>query len=161
MYKTQEVSSIVFISDIAPSIVLNPCKKSFNLPSSFISTKFPSILCFFLFPVVFMWRYQFNFQFLQFIIQFVAIVCLIANNPFGHLRYHPSMNNILNIFLLMSICCSGPYGERKTRSVCNRHDLCPLTSFSFSNTRAPFFALAKVPSIKHSVISILPRFFKS
>jgi len=61
----------------------------------------------------------------------------------------------------MGACSGGPYGERNTRSVSDCHDLCPLSFLSFSNIKPPFLALAKVPSIKHSVMSIFPRSFRS
>ena len=41
-------------------------------------------------------------------------------------------------------------------SVCEGHDLGAFTSLSRSNITPPFLALAKVPSKKHSVISIFP-----
>ena len=50
---------------------------------------------------------------------------------------------------------------RKSRSVCDCHSPGAFTSFSCSNMKLPFLALAKVPSMKHSDISIFPRVFKS
>lgn len=61
----------------------------------------------------------------------------------------------------MRTCPMCGNGDRKAMAVCNRHDLGTLAALSFSNSAAPFLAAAKLPSIKHSAKSILPRFFKS
>ncbi len=47
-------------------------------------------------------------------------------------------------------------GDRKTIAVCHCHDLGPFPTFRRSNVWTPFFAPAKVASIKHSDKSILP-----
>ncbi len=48
------------------------------------------------------------------------------------------------------------YSDRKTTAVCKGHDLHPLAALGFSNASPPFFAGAKLPSIKHSATSSLP-----
>jgi len=53
------------------------------------------------------------------------------------------------------------YGDRKTRAVCHCHDLCTFAPLGFSHPLAPFFAMTKVPSMKHSVKSRSPRSFMS
>jgi len=53
------------------------------------------------------------------------------------------------------------HGEWKTRSVCNNHELRTLAPLGLSHCEAPFFATTKVPSIKHSERSILPRSSRS
>lgn len=47
-------------------------------------------------------------------------------------------------------------GDRKTIAVCHCHDLGPFPTTRRSNVWTPFFAPAKVASIKHSERSILP-----
>jgi hypothetical protein len=54
-----------------------------------------------------------------------------------------------------------PCGDRKTRAVCNCHDLGPLPTLRLPDARAPFLAPAKVPSMKASVISMPPRSYRS
>jgi hypothetical protein len=51
--------------------------------------------------------------------------------------------------------------DRKTMAVCNCHDLAPFSALRLTNSRAPFFAPAKEPSMKASLISTLPRSRKS
>jgi hypothetical protein len=48
-------------------------------------------------------------------------------------------------------------GVRKTRAVCNCHDLRAFTALSLPNSRPPFFAGEKLPSIKASRMSTPPR----
>ncbi len=53
------------------------------------------------------------------------------------------------------------HGDRKTMSVCNNHELRTLAPLDLSHFGAPFFATTKVPSIKHSARSMLPRSSRS
>jgi hypothetical protein len=48
-------------------------------------------------------------------------------------------------------------GDRKTSSVCDGHDLGALAALCLADSKTPFFAGTKVPSIKASRISIPPR----
>ena len=56
---------------------------------------------------------------------------------------------------------SNGYGDRKTSAICHCHELCTLAPLGFSHPCAPFLAMTKVPSIKHSVKSNSPRSFTS
>jgi hypothetical protein len=50
-----------------------------------------------------------------------------------------------------------PTGDRKTRAVCDCHDLGPLPPLGFADAEPPFLAPAKVPSMKASRMSMPPR----
>ena len=50
---------------------------------------------------------------------------------------------------------------RKTRSVCDCHDLGALAALRLADSKTPFFAGAKLPSIKASRMSIWPRSYRS
>jgi hypothetical protein len=52
--------------------------------------------------------------------------------------------------------CNGN-GDRKTRAVCDSHDLCALSAFGFPHAKPPFLAAAKLPSMNASVKSRPPR----
>jgi hypothetical protein len=54
-----------------------------------------------------------------------------------------------------------PTGDRKTSAVRDRHDLGAFATLRLSDGSAPFFAGANVPSMKDSVMSILPRSYRS
>jgi hypothetical protein len=53
------------------------------------------------------------------------------------------------------------YPDRKTRAVCNCHDLGPLAPLGLPDEGAPVLAPAKVPSMKHSERSSWPRASRS
>jgi hypothetical protein len=55
----------------------------------------------------------------------------------------------------------GTRGERKTKTVCHGHELRTFAPLSFPHASAPFLATTKVPSIKHSDRSSLPRPLRS
>jgi hypothetical protein len=52
-------------------------------------------------------------------------------------------------------------GDRKTISVRDRHDLGAFATFCLADSKTPFFAGAKLPSMNASLISIFPRSFRS
>jgi hypothetical protein len=52
-------------------------------------------------------------------------------------------------------------GDRNTRSVCDCHDLGAFAALCLADSKTPFFAGAKDPSIKASRISIWPRSYRS
>jgi hypothetical protein len=53
------------------------------------------------------------------------------------------------------------HGDRKTRAVCNCHDLGPLTALGRPDAEPPFLAPTKEPSTKHSLTSIPPLSLRS
>lgn len=53
------------------------------------------------------------------------------------------------------------HGARKTSTVCQGHDLGPLAPLGGPHAAPPFFARAKVPSMKHSEGSSPPRALRS
>lgn len=152
---------MIIVSDDASPEVLNPGKKTLNFPAPAITPQFSSVLCLLLRPVASVWGNQFNFSFLQGPVERITVIGQVTNDAFRFFFHMPCVNSFFNQFHFMCVGPAGPYGDRNTMSVCHGHDLGALASLSFSNTSPPFLALAKVPSIKHSVMSILPRFFKS
>ena len=135
---------------------MKPGKIPFYLPSSRIATELSAILCFGLLSVSAMRANQFDTFFRKLFSQRIAIICPISYQSFGQLFYHANTQGIFDQFYFVSIGSGGPYGDRKTSSVCDCHDLGALAPLSFSNMIPPFLALEKVPSMKHSSISISP-----
>lgn len=97
----------------------------------------------------------------QSLIQRITVISHIPNQSFWLCSCKAFRYCFFNEFNLMRTCFMCGYGDRKTIAVCNRHDLGTLATFSFANSIAPFLAAAKLPSIKHSPISILPLFLRS
>jgi hypothetical protein len=107
-----------------------------------------------------MWRYQFNTSFLgQTLIQRIAVIRHIASYFFRQIVQKTGIKRIINKSYFMRTGTACASGDRKTESVCNAHNLGSFALFGLAHTIAPFFAGAKVPSIKPSLMSIPPRFF--
>ena len=152
---------MIFISDNGFAKIENPGKKPFNFPSSAIAPGYSAILRFFHSSIGSMWCDKFNLLSSESIIQRITVICPVSDYSFRFSFDVPGFERMLLKFYFMGVCSGGPYGDRKTRSVCDCYDLGPFIYLSFSNTKPPFLAFAKVPSIKHSVMSILPRSFRS
>ena len=66
--------------------VLEPGKKTLDLPATPVAPEFPAILGWWLLPSPTMWRYQFNTtRLFKFLIKPVTVVGLIAEHMFGRL----------------------------------------------------------------------------
>ena len=151
----------MFVSNHQPSKVLQPGKKSFNFPSTPIAPQFSAILSRRLFTIRAMRRNHFNSFFSKSLIERVTIICLVANQQIRNFFNKPFFERLLYQFDLMWVSTRDAYGDRKTSTVCHCHELRTLAPLGFPNTWAPFFAGAKLPSIKHSVKSSLPRSLRS
>src|SRR5690606_23147201 len=136
--------------------VLKPGKQALHLPSSPVARQLAGVLR--LLPLRPVGRYQLGAVLLsQLRVEPVAIVGLVADQLVGRERDVRGIERLLNElhFVGRSACCAN--GDRKTMAVCNCHDLRPLPALCFPNVRTPFFALANVPSMKHSRTSMPPR----
>ena len=152
---------MIFPSSHYPPKVLKPSEKAFYLPASPISSKCSSILGFWFFSVCFVWSDHMNAHQLKFFIQGVAIICFVTNDPFRKLNQKATLDSMVNQFYFMRRSTVHVEGDRKTRAVCNCHDLRALAPLSLSDSRPPFFAGAKEPSMKASRMSMPPRSRKS
>jgi hypothetical protein len=91
------------------------------------------------------------------LIEAIAVVGLVSDQSIGGHGEEPGVESCIDECDLSWRSTRNPCGDRKTRAVCNRHDLGPLPTLGLSDGRAPFLAPAKVPSMKASVMSIPPR----
>jgi hypothetical protein len=153
---------MVFIPNNYTPEILEPGKKSFNFPSATIASQFPPILGFWSFTAFAMWRYHFNSTFIKKpIIKRIAVICLVADQFFRCIRNKAIVNRYLNQLYFMGRSTFNVSGDRNTRSVCNCHDLGAFAAFRLADSRTPFFAGEKVPSMKASRMSMLPRSYRS
>jgi len=153
---------MIFITNNKSTKVLQPSKQPLDLPPLSISPQYSAILGGRFDTVVFMRSYQLNTSFFgQTSIQRVAVICLVTNNFLRHVLKKTSIKSIVNklYFTWAGTCCAN--GDRKTESVCKAHNFSSFAPFGFAHTIAPFFAGAKLPSIKPSLRSMPPRFFRS
>lgn len=147
---------VKIVSDHTSSIVMKPGKKSFYFPSSLISTKFSAILSFGFYSIFAVWTNQFDTLIRQSLAQGITIISAVCYQSCRAFIYQTHVQGFLHQGHFVSLSSGGPYGDRKTSSVCDCHDLAALTPLSFADMIPPFLALENVPSIKHSLISISP-----
>jgi hypothetical protein len=160
--KSEEVINMVFVpNDQAPEI-LKPGKQAFDLPSTTIPAKFSPVLGTRLFSILFVWCNQFNSAvFTKPLIKAIAVIRFIADNPVRGIFREATVDGLLNQLYFMGRSAFNVSGDRKTSSVCDCHDLGALAALCLADSKTPFFAGTKVPSIKASRISIPPRSYRS
>ena len=130
----------------------------FNLPTAFITPKFAAVLSSRLFTIPFMGRDHLNASALfEMLIKAIAIVSFVTNQSLGSLNNNAALNGSFDQLYFVGRSTFHVSGDRKTRSVCNCHDLGGFYALCLADTKTPFFAGTKVPSINASRMSIQPR----
>jgi hypothetical protein len=115
-----------------------------------------------LFSVNFMRRNQFNVSvFRKLLVKFVAVIRLIADKPIRGILGKTTIYRRLNQLHFMGRSAFNMSGDRKTSSVCDGHDLGAFAALCLADSKTPFFAGTKVPSIKASRISMPPLSYRS
>ena len=153
---------MVFVSYDKPSEILKPGKKPFNFPSSSITPQFPSILGFGFLSSLSMRRDYLYLTLLKHsFIKVITIVGFITNNLIRSIFGKTTIYRIFNQFHFMGRSAFNVSGDRNTSSVCDCHDLGAFATFCLADSKTPFFAGAKDPSMNASRISIWPRSYRS
>ena len=93
--------------------------------------------------------------------QWRAIIGLVADQALGRRGEEALLERGFDEPDLMRSSAGHVHGERKTMAVCNRHDVAAFSAAIVAHSRAPFLALLKLPSMKASDRSSLPRSRKS
>ena len=153
---------MIFVANDQTSEVLKPSKQAFDFPSALISAKLPSVLGALFTPVFSMRSNYFNAAFIQkALIKSIAVICLIANNAIRGILGKATVDGLLNQLYFMGRSALNVSGDRKTSSVCDGHDLGAFAALCLADSKPPFFAGTKVPSMKASRMSIPPRSYRS
>ena len=153
---------MIFITNNQTAKVLKPSEQAFNLPSLSISPQDSTILGHSLSSIPFVRCDHLNTSFFgQPFIQLVAVIRSVTNDFLRHIFEKTGIQCIINKRYFMRVSTGCVDGDRKTKSVCEAHNFGSFALFGFAHTIAPFFAGAKVPSIKPSLRSMPPRFFRS
>ena len=139
----------VFMPNQQSAVVSDPGERSFDDPASSIPSQLATILHLRFLPIFSMWADQINLAFFQFLSEWITIVSTISNQAFRaglrpawsiarhfDLGHHP-----VNKGYFVRGCRGNGASQRNTFAVDHHH---PLRSF------APFFAGAKLPSMKAS-----------
>ena len=153
---------MVFISNNNSPEVLKPSKQAFDFPSTLITHKLSAVLGRRPFAFSSMWRDHLNTAIMQkLLIKTVAIVGFVANKLVRRISSKATVGGCLNKLYFMGRSAFHVSGDRKTRSVCDGQDLGAFAALCLANSKTPFFAGAKQPSMKASRISIWPRSYRS
>ena len=148
---------MVFVPNNQPPEVLKPGKQALYLPSAPIASEFSAVLGFRFFTTFTMWCNHFDTTFIkESIVKWIAVVRLITNQLIGGILSKAAVYRILDKLYLVGRSAFHVSGDRKTRSVCNCHDLGALAAFGLANLFTPFFAEANVPSAIDSSRSTRP-----
>ena len=153
---------MVFPPDRQAPEILKPCKQPFDLPPSPISSELSPILGFRLFPVAAMRGNHFYPSHAHKpLIEAVAVIGFVSDELIRGMFDKTPVDHIIDQghFVWRSGChvC----GDRITKSVRDCHDFGSFTALCLADSRTPFFAGTKVPSIKASRMSMPPRSYRS
>jgi len=153
---------MIFITNDKSTKVLKPSKQTLNFPTLPVSAQGSAILGRSLTSISSMRCDHCDISFLsQSFIQLVAVISSVANNLLRHIFKKTGIKSIVNKCYLMRASTGRVNGDRKTERVCKAHNFGSFALFGLAHTIAPFFAGAKVLSIKPSLRSMPPRSFKS
>jgi len=153
---------MVFISNNNSPKILQPGKQAFDFPSTPITPKLSAILGRRLFTSASMWRDHLNTAIMQkLLIKTVTIVSFIANKLVRRIAAKTTIDSCLNKLYFMGRSAFHMSGDRKATSVCDCQDLGAFAALCLADSKTPFFAGAKQPSMKASRISIWPRSYRS
>jgi len=153
---------MVFVSNDQSSELLKPGKQALNLPSASITSQLSAVLSTDLSASSTMRRNYFNTALLkESIVEFVAVICFVADQLIRSIFSKAAVYSGFNKLYFMGRSAFNMSGDRKTRSVCDCHDLGALAALCLANSKTPFFAGAKLPSMNASRMSIFPRSCRS
>ena len=153
---------MILITNNKPTKILKPGKQTLDLITLFVSSQCPAILRRSFLSIALMRRYELNAAFLgQLLVKFIAVVSSVANDLARNVFEKTGVKSVVNQSHFVRACACCASGDRKTASVRKAHNFGSFAPFGLAHAIAPFLAGAKLPSIKPSLRSIPPRFFKS
>ena len=161
--KAQEVDRMIFVPSHDPTEVIEPREESLYLPSAPVSSKRAPILAVGL-PVgsADVGCDELDASLLgKPPVERIAVVGLVADQPFRPLFEEGAVEGSLDEGDFVGRSAFDANGDRKTRAVCNCHDLGLLTALGRPDAEPPFLAPTKEPSTKHSLTSIPPLSLRS
>ena len=138
-----------------------PGKETFNFPSSLVTSQRTSILPIALNPVILIGRNHLYPLFFKPFIQWVRVISLIPYKVLRLIISKSGLKSSCNKADFVRRSAFLVYGDRKTSTVCDSHELRTFAPLGLPHAESPFLAATKVPSIKHSLRSNLPRSFMS
>jgi hypothetical protein len=139
--------------------ILQPGEEALDLPASLVATKATAILASAPSSAVSLdvRRDETNTSFEQYRVEWIAVVRLVADERMRQFFYESFFDDFFDELRFVGRSASNADGDRKTRAVCNCHDLGPFAALRFPDAGPPFFAPAKVASMNVSERSSFPR----
>jgi hypothetical protein len=151
---------MLFVADCNPTKVVEPSKQPLNFPAAAVAPQRPKILGLSSIPPIRGDHLDAKLG-QQVLVQSVAVVGLVSDQPLRRALGKSTLKSVLDKSYFAPRSTFDTYGDRKTRAVCDCHDLGPLALLGFADTEPPFLAGANVPSMKASDRSMSPRASKS
>ena len=162
MNHRQVVISVAFPARDQAAEVLQPGEQSLHAPASPHATQAASILGGLAAAIVTVRSNQLHpIVRAQPARQRSAVVGFVTDQSFWRCTEEAVLNRGFDQPDLMRASAGHVHGERKTMAVCNRHDVAAFSATIIADSRAPFLALLKLPSMNASDKSSLPRSRKS
>ena len=149
------------VADHQPPEVRKPREQPLDLPAPLVAPELAPVLGLPLLAVPPVRGDHLYARFSEGRVQRVGVVGPVADQPLGPLIEEARGQGLLYEGDLVRRSARRANGERKTRAVCQRHELRALAPLGLSHLPPPFFAPAKVPSMKHSERSRPPRSLRS
>jgi hypothetical protein len=132
-----------------------PCLDTPDLPAPMVSSQATWVLCF-VPSIASVWSNYFDPITPESCIKFVGVVGVIADQILWSFWDNHLRQGRLGQLHFVRPSTFDTHGHWKAMPVCHGHDLCPLTALRLANLTAPFFAGAKLPSMKASRTSRQP-----
>lgn len=161
--------NITVPSNHKATIIPQPRKSPLNFPTSFITSQLTSIIVLLPLIIAAVWANQINASLLQPLSQRIAVITFVRNQPLRILSW--SATTFSRHTDIIQCLFQQRYfrwarrvqvvSQRNTFAVDHHHPLCSFAPFGLSDTFAPFFAGAKLPSANASDQSSCPRWSSS
>ena len=156
--------NMALISDYQASKITEPCERTLNLPTLSVSSQLSTILLLILRSIAPMWHNHINFQVFKSFSQWITVIPFICDKPFRalfgsaptHAWYVDCIKSLFGQVYFRRGCRGKDASQRNTLAVDHHHPLRSFALFGFPDASAPFFAGAKLPSIKASSQSSSP-----
>jgi hypothetical protein len=139
------------------SEVLQPCEEPLDFPAPLVAPELSPVLAVRSCAISAVRGDQLDSVLGQLIVQSIAVIPLIGNQPFRLLGHEAVLDGNRNELLLMWRSTRNPKGDRKTMAVCDCHELGPFADERSTNAIAPFFAPMKEASMNASSNPSCPR----
>jgi hypothetical protein len=136
--------------------VSEPRNCAFNFPAMPVTTKLASVLDWWLPSILAVRTDQFNPGIAQPLTERVPVCCLVVEQPWRLLVEDSMVQQWLDQTLVAGGCTRDMHPQRETLAIDQHEQLCPFSLLRLTDTKAPFFAGAKVASAMANSQSISP-----